>query len=193
HEMSGTYQSAVNASRRVDDSSITVVDGLSASVGLGLIVMKAAELAREGRNHNEIKESLFQIITSTNIFIVVPDLSYVVKGGRLPGWVKTVADFLHIRPIMTTKNDGSMGLAGAIMGTTNLPEKMSKFILGKMDTNKSYNISIGHSNILADGEELKELIRKGHHNLNSIHLQDMGCALGVHAGPGSLATAIQTV
>ena len=86
-----------------------------------------------------------------------------------------------------------MGLASVIRETANLPEKMSKFILGKMDTDKSYNISIGHSNILADGEKLKEMIQKGHHNLNSIYLMDIGCALGVHAGPGSLAVAIQPV
>ena len=121
------------------------------------------------------------------------DLSYVVKGGRLPGWVKTIADFLHIQPIMTTKDDGSMGLASVIRETTDLREKMSKFILGKMDADKFYNVSIGHSNILADGEKLKEMIQKGHHNLNSIYLMDMGCALGVHAGPGSLAVAIQPV
>ena len=101
HEMSGTYQSAISASKRINDSSITVVDGLSASVGLGLIVMRAAALVKDGRNHIEIEKSLSEIITSTDIFIVVRDLSYVVKGGRLPGWVKTIADFLHIQPIMT--------------------------------------------------------------------------------------------
>ena len=55
HKLSGTYQSAINASKRVDNASITVVDGLSASLGLGLIVMKAAALAKDGKNHNEIE------------------------------------------------------------------------------------------------------------------------------------------
>ena len=120
------------------------------------------------------------------------DLSYVVKGGRLPVWKKSVADFLHIRPILTIKKNGRIGVTGAIMGTTDLPKKMCKFILGKIDAAKSYNISIGHSNALADGEKLMELIQKGHNKINSIYLLDIGCALGVHAGPGSLAVAIQT-
>ena len=59
---------------RVDDSSITVVDGLSASLGLGIIVMKVAALAKEGRNHNEIQESLSEIISSTDIFLVLKQL-----------------------------------------------------------------------------------------------------------------------
>ena len=84
-----------------------------------------------------------------------------------------------------------MGASGVIRGTSNLPKKMSKFILNKMDTNKSYNISIGHCNTLADGEKLMELIQQGHNGINSIYLMNIGCALGVHAGPGSLAVGLQ--
>ena len=86
-----------------------------------------------------------------------------------------------------------MGASGAIKGTTNLPKKMSKFILKKMTDDQCYNVLIGHSNTLEDGEKLKAFIKKGHSNINSIHLMDIGCALGIHAGPGSLATAIQPV
>ena len=193
HAMSGTYQSALNASNRIDSSNITVVDGFSASVGLGLIVMKAASLVKEGKNQAEIKIAMSNIIESTNLFLVVKDLSYVVRGGRLPQWVKTAADLFHIRPIMTTKNNGSMGAAGIVCGMSNIAEKMSKFFLGRMNPDKFYNVSIGHSNTLENGEKLKDLIQKGHKNINSIYLLDMGCALGVHAGPGSLATAIQLV
>ena len=107
--------------------------------------------------------------------------------------MKTIADFLHIRPVLTTKNDGNMGVAGIVKETTYMPNKMSKFVLGKMDPDKSYNVAIGHSNNFSDGEKLKELIERGHNNLNSIYLMDIGCALGVHAGPGSLAAAIQLV
>ena len=193
HEMSGTFQSAVNAAKRINSSSITIIDGLSASVGLGLIVMKAATLAKNGHSHSEIKRLLPNIIDSTNLFIVVKDLSYVVKGGRLPIWIKRVADFLHIKPIMTTKNNGSMGVAGAIRGYDDFPKKLTKFITNKISIDKTYNISIGHSNTLEAGQNLKELIEKKHKNINSIYLMDMGCALGVHAGPGSLAVAIQPI
>ena len=191
HALSGTYQSALNASKRVENAKISILDGLSASVGLGLIVMKAAAMVNDGRTHNEIHNVLHDIIKSTDIFLLVKDLSYVVKGGRLPDWVKKVADFLHIRPVLTTKENGSMGAAGIIKGTSNLSEKMSKFVLRKLDADKSYNIAIGHCNQKGDGEKLMELIQSEHNKINSIYLMDIGCALGVHAGPGSLAAAVQ--
>ena len=152
-----------------------------------------SQLAKAGKKHDEISATLPEIISQSSVYLVVKDLSYIVKGGRLPGWVKKVADCLYIRPVLSIKKNGNMGASGVIRGISNLPEKMSKLVLGKMDPNKSYNISIGHCDILADGKKLKELIQKGHHNLNSIYLMDIGCALGVHAGPGSLAVAIQPV
>jgi DegV family protein with EDD domain len=191
HKLSGTYQSAINASKRVDNASITVVDGLSASLGLGLIVMKAARLAQVGKNHEEISAVLPEIISQSKVYLVVKDLSYIVKGGRLPNWVKKIADFLHIRPVLSIKGNGSMGASGVIRGTSNLPEKMSKLVLGKMDDNISYNVSIGHCNTKENGRKLMELIQKGHNEINSIYLMDIGCALGVHAGPGSLAVGLQ--
>ena len=191
HVLSGTYQSALNASKRVEDAKISIIDGLSASVGLGLIVMKIDHMIKAGKDHNEIEECIPDIIQSTDIFLLLKDLNYVVRGGRLPAWVKKVADFFHIRPILTTKVDGSLGAAGIIKGTTKLSEKMSKFILNKLDPNTSYDISIGHCNAQKDGEKLIKLIQEKNDNINSIYLIDMGCALGVHAGPGSLSAAIQ--
>tara|TARA_Y100000588_G_scaffold139582_1_gene153411 strand:- start:1789 stop:3582 length:1794 start_codon:yes stop_codon:yes gene_type:complete len=193
HKVSGTFQSALNAANRLDNTNITVIDGLSASVGLGLIIMKVANLLKQGLSHNEIESSTLEIIHTTMFFIIVNDLSYVVKGGRLPYWVKIIADFFNIKLIMTTKNDGSMGFAGFIRGNASLTKKMYKFIHNKIDSNKMYNVSIGHSNILEDAKKLRGMIEKKYQNLNSIHIVDIGCALGVHTGPGALAIALQPV
>jgi len=56
--------------------------------GGSAVVMKIAKLAREGKKHAEINDNLNDIIESTSLFLVVKDLSYIVKGGRLPKWVK---------------------------------------------------------------------------------------------------------
>ena len=193
HELSGTYQSALNAAKRVDKENITVLDGFSASAGLGLIVMKAASLAKVGKSLEEINALLPEIISSSKIFLAIKDLKYVVRGGRLPAWVKTIADFLNIRPVLKTKDNGTLGAAGVLLGTENLPKKLGKFVLSKMEADTYYTIIIGHSNTHDDGKLLMDLIQKAHTKIEKIYLIDMGCALGVHAGPGSLVVGIQAV
>ncbi len=39
----------------------------------------------------------------------------------------------------------------------------------------------------------RRFFQKSHNDINSIYLMDIGCALGVHAGPGSLAVGVQPV
>jgi fatty acid-binding protein DegV len=60
-----------------------------------------------------------------------------------------------------------------------------------MDKDTSYTVIVGHSNTLEDGKQLLDLLKRGNDKIKKIYLIDMGCALGVHAGPGSLVTAIQ--
>jgi len=193
HELSGTYQSALNAAKRVDRENISVLDGFSASGGLGLIVMKAASLAKAGKSMEEINALLPEIISSTKIFLAIKDLKYVVRGGRLPSWVKTIADLLNIRPVLKTKENGTLGAAGVLLGTKNLSEKLGKFVLSKLEPYTYYTIIIGHSNAYDDGKLLMDLIQKGHSKIETIYLIDMGCALGVHAGPESLVAGIQAM
>ena len=162
-------------------------------MGLGLIITKIAELAEKGETHDEINNQIDSIIKSTSLYVVVKKLDYIVKGGRLPKWVKSIADFLNFRPIMTTKSNGKMGAAGIIKGKKNLIEKLSKFIINKLDLKISYNISIGHCNDLNGAKELQSIIQTDHNNIHSINIIDMGCALGVHAGPGSFAVGIQII
>ena len=75
--------------------------------------------------------------------------------------------------------------------TKNLPKKLCKFVLAKMDKETNYTVIVGHSNTLNDGKKLFDLLQRENDKIKNIYLIDMGCALGVHAGPGSLVTAIQ--
>ena len=60
-----------------------------------------------------------------------------------------------------------------------------------MDKETNYTVIVGHSNTLNDGKKLFDLLQRENDKIKKIYLIDMGCALGVHAGPGSLVTAIQ--
>jgi len=79
------------------------------------------------------------------------------------------------------------------LGTENLPQKLCKFVLSKMDKDTNYTVIVGHSNTLEDGKELLNLLQQGNDKIKKIYLIEIGCALGVHAGPGSLVTAIQPI
>ncbi len=190
-KLSGTFQSAQSALKRSPKGTKTLIDSMSASVAQGLIVMYAAKLASLSISHKSIVEKVKAIIPKTHVFIAVNDLKYAVKGGRLPKSIKILADIFRITPILTAKN-GSIDKAAILWGKNNIENKFSKFIQRKMIKSERYIIQIGHCNNISGAKLLKSNIEKLK-NINHIYVIEMGCALGVHAGPGSLTVGIQEI
>ena len=104
---------------------------------------------------------------------------------------KIVADFLNIKPVMTIKNDGSLGPTGVIWGQKNTIKKINKFIGKKLNPSKEYDLAIGHSACEENAELLRKVLYESYSNIKSISILENGCALGVHTGPGTLAVCIQ--
>ena len=102
-----------------------------------------------------------------------------------------IADFLNVKPIMTIKNDGSLGPTGVIWGQKNIIKKINKFIGKKLNSNKEYDLAIGHSACEENAEFLRKALYESYTNIKSISILEIGCALGAHTGPGTLAIGIQ--
>ena len=102
-----------------------------------------------------------------------------------------IADILNIKPIMSVTKDGKLGPIGAIWGKKNIIEKIYKFIKKQIKANKEYDIAIGHSVTEDKAKTLRKMIYENHSNINSISILEIGCALGVHTGPETLAIGIQ--
>ena len=191
HKLSGTLQSAKTAIKRTPEANVTVLDSCNISVGLGLIVKRAAELVKVGKSHEQIIKEVKRISKKTFIYASVKDLSYSVKGGRVPKIIMRISDFLHVKPILSTSDDGSMKPSGVIFGSKKRAKKLANYVINKHSTTKTYRFSIGHANCLEQAQMLKEIIEENFKKIESIDLLEIGSALGVHTGPGALLVGIQ--
>jgi len=191
HKLSGTLQSAKTALKRTPEASVSVIDSHNISVGLGLIVKHAAELVKMGKSHEKIIKEINRVRKDTYIYASVKDLSYSVKGGRIPKAVKVITDLLHVKPILSTGPDGSMKPSGIVFGNKNRPKKLARFVMNEHNLSTKYRILIGHANCEEDGYALMDYIKKRFKNIESIDLLEIGSALGVHTGPGALLVGIQ--
>lgn len=192
-KLSGTYQSAVTAAKNTTGANISVLDGQSMSIGLGLIVKKISSIMNNQLSHDEIISKIENIIEDTEVFTAVRDLSYSVKGGRVPKVVKTISDIFNFKPILTINDEGLIKPSGVYFGKKNMPEKFFKKILKKIDKTFQYNIAIGYALCESDGKRLKSLFEKQPDLFREVELIEIGCALGVHTGPGALSIAFQKI
>jgi len=188
---SGTFQSADTASRAVPDFPTTVFDGNNLSVGLGLVAIAAAEAVEAGKTYDEILEATEKAIKNTQIYVGLESLDNVVKGGRISSSKKKIADILRINPILTVK-DSKVDTAGATFGKKNVHKKLEKFVMKKMGNSTAFRVGIAHAECL----DKARLVEKSFVELlgrEKVIFTEVGPALGVHAGPGALGIAIQTI
>jgi len=188
-KMSGTFQSGFNAAKSIKIDNIKVIDSYSASVGLGLLALYAVDLKQNGKKYAQIINKVEEEKHNIQVFLVLKDLSYVVRGGRLPRKIKTLANLLRLRPVLGSKN-GKLKARGVLYGHSKLVEKFANFLSTKIKTNKKYYIMIAHANDIQSGEKLLNLLLTKHSNIAKHYLLELGGALGAHAGPGGLAVGI---
>jgi DegV family protein with EDD domain len=191
---SGTYEAArLAASRTNAPGRVHVIDSLNASMGQGQLVVLAAECANSGADIDTTIELIRQQIPLTRTYALLRDLGYAVRGGRLPGWVKTIADVLHLMPIVCTKPDGRIGLAGFLFGTHNRIDRFARFIARRAAKNPSIEVGIGHAICESDAEELEQEFRSRLPAIKKLTVNGLGPGLGAHGGPGTLLVSIRPI
>ena len=82
--LSATMQSAVTAADSMD-ADIRVVDSTSITVGLGSIVIAAAEAAKNGASADEVVAIAESMSARTHVFGALDTLENLQKGGRIGG------------------------------------------------------------------------------------------------------------
>ena len=193
-KLSGTYQSACVAAKNTSGANISVIDGNNMSVGMGLCVEKAAEIINnQTLSHDEIVSKINTIVDDTTVFTAVRDLSYAVKGGRVPSAIKTISNILNFKPVLSITKEGLMKPVSFYFGKDNIAEKLFKIVNKKIDLSFKYDVAIGHAQAKEDSKKIKLLFEKKSDVFKNVRILEIGGALGVHTGPGALSVSVQKI
>ncbi len=105
--MSATCQVLRLAAGQLEYPKLYVVDSKNLSTGIGLQVLRAAELAAKGYGAEEILEDNRNINNKVRASFVVDTLTFLHRGGRCSGVAALLANTLKLKPEITVK-DGKM-------------------------------------------------------------------------------------
>ncbi len=190
--VSGTLEAARSASERTNaPGRIHVVDSRNASLGQGLIAVYAAECAAAGRSVGDTLAAIEELIPATRTFGLLNDLRYPVRGGRLPRWVKTFAELLGLTPILHTTGDGRVTAGGFLIGRRRRLARFARHVARRVPANRPLNAAIAHGVCPDDAAELEQHLRRALPSIRRLVVTELGAALGVHGGPGTLIVAVQ--
>jgi len=110
-QMTSTINTAKIAAQMLEDEGfgprIHVYDSQQVSWGLGLAVMDAAKMAREGADAAQIIRYLDELTPRIGVYFVMQSLKYAHKGGRIGAIKAVAADALGVKPLLRFR-DGTV-------------------------------------------------------------------------------------
>ncbi|MCA1031026.1 DegV family protein [Bacillus timonensis] len=188
-ELSGTYQTALLMKTEVEeeypDLNLTIIDSKCASLGLGLVVKHAAELAQEGLPKEEILQSIQHDISHMEHLFTVEDLEYLARGGRVSKASAYIGGLLNIKPLLHVE-DGKLIPIEKIRGKKKLMKRIIELMKERGDNLEEQTIGISHGDDEALANEIKTQIEETL-GCKSFFINTIGAAIGSHVGPGTLA------
>jgi DegV family protein with EDD domain len=189
---SGTLEAARSAAERVNaHGRVHVVNSRNASLGQGLLVVAAAEYAKAGLSVQDAIAAVEKLIPDTRTYGLLKDLRFAVRGGRVPRWVKTIAELLRATAIIRTVPDGRVASGTFLFGRKNRVRRFARYVARNTPAADALDVAIGHAVCRDDAVALENELRRLFDNIHRTTITDIGAALGVHGGPGTLIVATQ--
>lgn len=188
--LSGTYNSANIAKTMINDeykeANIAIVDVLTASLGQGLMVMKAVDMKNSGASMEEVVNYIEANKLNLNTYITVDDLNHLKRGGRISTAAAFVGTILHIKPLLTLNNEGKVMAILKVKGRKSAINKLANFVIDKLEDPENEIVTICHGDVLQEAERLKDIILK-EKKVKEIIINYVGPVVGTYGGPGALA------
>ncbi|NLT15618.1 MAG: DegV family protein [Clostridiales bacterium] len=182
---SSTCQNARIAAE--DTENVFVVDSENLSAGQGLLVLRAAEMAKEGMGAREIAEACQLLASKVEASFVLDDLTYLVKGGRCSGAAAFGANVLKLKPCIEVRH-GIMTPAKKYRGR--MCSVILEYVTDKLRARKDLDtrrIFITHTRCEPEWvEAAKQRVTELAPDFTEVLETTAGATVTTHCGPSTL-------
>ena len=188
--ISGSFGSAKLAAgdlrEEFPERDIQLVDTLGASLGEGILVLRAIEMRESGASLAETAAALREMRWRMYQIFTVDDIMYLRRTGRLSNAKAIVASVLHIKPILKGNEEGAIVAVDKVRGRRKsidaLVERYRKYVAAP----ETQTVGIAHADCAEDARYLADALRivAPPKEIMTVMYEPV---TGSHVGPGALA------
>ena len=184
-KLSGTVQAArVGRSLTNREDDIELVDSMGASLLQGILVLEAGRKAVKKESFGEIINWVNSYKNKGKLLMIIPDLKYLEKGGRIGKASSAIAGMIQLKPILTV-SQGEVTIEKKVIGERNAQKYIEKYV---KDESKKQSLVVCTG--WGGGPDELENISKIHSEIGesskvtfAILNRQIGAVIGAHAGP----------
>lgn len=186
--LSGTFQAGENSAKKFD-GKIACFDSKTVTAGIGAFAAMAQELAARGASASEIAATLERRRAELKMFVAVPDLTNLIRTGRLKGLKSLLARRLGLRPLLGTDAKGKAVTRGFYVGRQKTVQALFAKLRASLGPGSAWDIHIVHVAAEKEAAQLAKLCESHLGPESEIYLSDMGPLLAPIGWLGALGIA----
>lgn len=186
--LSGTYQSAVMARAMVledfPEAVIQIIDTKAASMGEGLLVMKAVEAKDAGQSLEQVVALIKSLVPKVKTYFLVDDLNHLMRGGRISKTAALMGSLVNIKPVIAVKGDGRLDSVAKVRGKKKAQTEVVRMTLEDIADPR---VVIAYAG--ADSQEVAQVLKNqllASEQVNEVLILPLGPVISTHTGPGTL-------
>jgi DegV family protein with EDD domain len=185
-KLSGTYESALQAKGMMEGKCrIEVIDSQTVAMGLGLIVISTAKVAKGGANLDELADYARQAKGRSHAIMSFDTLKYLAKGGRIGKAQALLGAMLSVKPILTVK-DGEVVPLTRVRSRAAGIDYLYNFVAGFPHIEE---LAVEHATTPQEADELVERLGALFPK-ERIYRSTVSPVLGTHTGPHVLSVSV---
>jgi uncharacterized protein len=189
--LSGTFRSAQAAVKAANLDHVHLVDSATASLGIGMLALRAAELAEAGWPAEAIVEEVSRVRRQSGVFVTVDKFDNLLRSGRVTRGRAWLAGMLDLRPVLSMDDSGQIVPIDRIRGRDNVIPRVLALLERRLTPRPTtIRFGIAHAEAPEAAERLRTALRAAYQPRDCFVSLATG-VLGTHVGVGAWALFYQ--
>ena len=175
---------AEKMNRKLAPAKVYVLDTLSASGGINLLIEKAIRFRDEGMETAHAAEKLAELAKQVCHVFMVTDLMHLSRGGRLSSTTAKVGTMLHVIPLLIIDENGRLEVIDKKRGERSAIRELCKRFEDSRN-GEDHRIYCAHGNWPEEAVWVEQKILEYDPEAR-IEKRIISPVIGAHTGPGML-------
>jgi DegV family protein with EDD domain len=191
-KLSTMYNAALDAremaKKELPETSIEIIDSLTATPAEGMVALAAARAAKEGKSFAEVIITAEEIRDKVNAIVFLDTIRHVYRSGRIPKIASQLGSALNIKPILTVS--GMVHFTGMVRSRKQGIERMLDMMKNKVNS-RPVHVGVTHAYAPEEAEKLMDRVA-AEFNCIEIWLSEFSPVMGYACGTGTVGISFYT-